>query len=405
MSSDSNPGLAARHVAIIGGGPAGLRAAEVAAGRGVAVTVYDAMPSVGRKFLVAGKSGLNLTNAEPPEAFLARYSHPEIRRFVEAFDNDDLREWARGLGEPTFESAGGKVFPVSMKAAPLLRKWVARLRDSGVSFRMRHRWVGIAEDRTLTFDTPGGEFTARPAATVLALGGASWPQTGSTGTWVDLLAGHGIEVTPFAAANAGWEVDWPDEVVRGHAGAPLKNIAVGHEGQRSAGELVITDYGLEGAPLYRLGRALRDDPSPSITIDFKPSLPLAEVSSRLAAVKRNFVREAARRLKLSPAVAALLKHLPHRGPWTSPARIAAEIKACRIALVRPRPIAEAISTAGGVAWSELDGQLMLRRLPGVFVAGEMLDWEAPTGGYLLQACFATGAAAGSAAASRVASSR
>ena len=391
--------MASDHIAVIGGGPAGLRAAEVAARHGANVTVFDAMPSVGRKFLVAGKSGLNLTNAEPLDTFLARYSHPELQRLVEAFTNGDLRAWARDLGEPTFESAGGKVFPESMKAAPLLRKWIVRLREAGVTFRMRHRWVGIDRDGTLTFETPGGEVTTRPDATVLALGGASWPQTGSTGGWVEILAGHGIEVTPLAPANAGWEIDWPPAIVEHHAGAPLKNIAVSFDGQSSAGELVITDYGLEGAPLYRLGPALRDGASPSITIDFKPALSLAEVESRLAPVKRNFVREATRRLKLSPAVAALLKHLPDRGPWTEPAQLAAEIKACRIPLVRSRPIDEAISTAGGVAWSELDERLMLRRLPGVFVAGEMLDWEAPTGGYLLQACFATGGAAGAAAAS------
>jgi uncharacterized flavoprotein (TIGR03862 family) len=390
-------------IAIIGGGPAGLRAAEIAASGGARVTLFDAMPSVGRKFLVAGKSGLNLTNDEKEDGFLARYSHREMERYISAFDNNALRQWAGELGEPTFVSAGGKVFPDSMKAAPLLRKWVARLRGLGVDFRMRHRWTGFDGSGGLLFETPDGTLTEAPAATVIALGGASWPQTGSTGNWVEILADRGVKISPLVAANAGWEMAWPIEIVEAAEGHPLKNIAVSAGGQSSVGELVITRYGLEGAPLYRLGSTLRDQDHPTVEIDFKPSLSLPEVENRLGNIRRNFVREARRRLKLSPAAAALLKHLPDRGPWTSSEQLAREIKHCKIPLTMPRPIAEAISTAGGVAWSAVDEHLMLRSMPGVFVAGEMLDWEAPTGGYLLQGCFATGTAAGLAARRRMGS--
>jgi uncharacterized flavoprotein (TIGR03862 family) len=389
-------------IAIVGGGPAGLRAAEVAASCGARVTLFDAMPSVGRKFLVAGKSGLNLTNDEAPERFLARYSGSglptqEWRARFEAFDNIALRAWAGSLGIPTFVSAGGKVFPQSMKAAPLLRAWVARLRELGVNFRMRHRWTGIGPSGSLEFDTPDGRHTAHPDATILALGGASWPQTGSTGAWVDALAQQGIEITPLEPANVGWESDWPAEILAAAEGAPLKNIALHCGGQHSLGELVITSYGLEGAPLYRLVPLLRIAPQPAVEIDFKPSLSESQIGSRLGHVRRNFVREASRRLNLCPATAALLKYLPDRGPWTSSAQLAHEIKHCRIPLTRPRPIEEAISTAGGVAWPGLDPDLMLLKLPGVFLAGEMIDWEAPTGGYLIQACFTTATHAAKAA--------
>lgn len=392
-------------IAIIGGGPAGLRAAEVAAEKGASVTLFDAMPSVGRKLLVAGKSGLNLTNDEPLETLLTRYSGPGLpvqqwQSWFHAFDNRALRHWAGSLGDPTFVSAGGKVFPTSMKAAPLLRRWVSKLRSLGVTFRMHHRWTGIEKLGTLTFTTPDGTHTESPDATIIALGGASWPQTGSTGSWPDLLTSHGVTVTPFAPANTGWETPWPKEILAAAEGAPLKNIAVSSAGQSSVGELVITSYGLEGAPLYRLGPQLRTAPNPTIEIDFKPTLTLDQVTTRLGDIHRNFVREARRRLKLCHATAALLKHLPDRGPWTAPAQLAQEIKHCRIPLTKPRPITEAISTAGGVAWSSLDHNLMLKNLPGTFIAGEMIDWEAPTGGYLLQAAFSTATHAASAAVHR-----
>ncbi|MGI9242626.1 MAG: NAD(P)/FAD-dependent oxidoreductase [Verrucomicrobiales bacterium] len=390
------------HIAIIGGGPAGLRAAEVAASGGARVTVFDAMPSVGRKFLVAGKSGLNLTNDEALPAFLDRYSGTDLpveawRRRFETFDNGDLRRWAASLGVDTFVSAGGKVFPESMKAAPLLRRWVSRLRGLGVTFRMRHRWTGIGEGRQIEFDTPGGLRSEHPDAVVLALGGASWPQTGSDGRWVDTLQRAGVGITPLSPANVGWESDWPPGLIESAEGSPLKNIALHAAGQRTLGELVITRYGLEGAPLYRLGPLIRNSPSPEIEIDLKPTLTQSEIEAKLGGTRSNFVREARRRLNLSLAAAALLKHLPGRGPWRHSSQIAAEIKRCRIRLTRPRPIAEAISSAGGIAWRSIDQQLMLEQLPGVFLAGEMIDWEAPTGGYLLQACFTTGTHAGQAA--------
>lgn len=390
------------HVAVIGGGPAGLRAAEVAASGGARVTLFDAMPSVGRKFLIAGKSGLNLTNEEPLPQFLDRYSGTDLpqlewRTRFETFDNHDLREWAASLGVGTFVSAGGKVFPESMKAAPLLRRWVSRLRALGVTFRMRHRWSGIGADRRIEFSTPAGTCSEHADAVVLALGGASWPQTGSDGQWLDNLREYGISITPFAPANVGWESDWPTGLIEAVEGAPLKNIAVQVAGQRSLGELVITRYGLEGAPLYRLTPLIRKALRPELEIDLKPTLTQSEIGSKLGGLQRNFVREARRRLNLSQAAAALLKHLPDRGPWRNPEQIAREIKHCKISLTRPRPIAEAISSAGGIAWRSIDQQLMLEQLPGIFLAGEMIDWEAPTGGYLLQACFTTGTHAGLAA--------
>ncbi len=390
------------HIAVIGGEPAGLRAAEVAASGGARVTLFDAMPSVGRKFLIAGKSGLNLTNDEPLPRFLDRYSGTDLpqqewRTRFETFDNHDLREWAASLGVGTFVSAGGKVFPDSMKAAPLLRRWVSRLRALGVTFRMRHRWTGIGADRRIEFGTPAGRCSEHADAVVLALGGASWPQTGSDGQWLDNLRECGISITPFTPANVGWESDWPIGLIEAVEGAPLKNIAVQVAGQRSLGELVITRYGLEGAPLYRLAPLIRNLLRPELEIDLKPTLTQPEIESKLVGLHRNFVREARRRLNLSQAAAALLKHLPDRGPWRNPEQIAREIKHCKISLTRPRPIAEAISSAGGIAWRSIDQRLMLEQLPGFFLAGEMIDWEAPTGGYLLQACFTTGTHAGLAA--------
>lgn len=395
-----------KHIAIIGGGPAGLRAAEVAASRGATVTVYDAMRSVGRKFLVAGKSGLNLTNAENFEPFLERYSGPDFpeklwREILGDFDNEALRQWAAGLGVETFAASSGKVFPTpvngTIRAAPLLRRWVERLRGMGVSFEMGHRWAGFDADRRLVFEHESETVTRQPDAAILALGGASWPETGSTGAWTSILSSEGIAIASLSSANCGWEVDWPEALLEEAEGLPIKNAEVRAGASQRKGELVITRYGLEGGPIYRLGPALRAMPSPQIEMDFKPDLTVEELVSRMGPVKRNFIREARRRWRLDPATAALLKYLPNRGPWKSADQLAREVKACRIPLTGPRPIAEAISSAGGIAWSELDDNLMLQKLPGIFVAGEMIDWEAPTGGYLLQACFATGGYAGEAA--------
>lgn len=394
------------NIAVIGGGPAGLRAAEVAAAAGAQVVVYDAMRSVGRKFLVAGKSGLNLTNDEELEPFLERYrgiDFPEDlwRQILSDFDKEALRQWASGLGIETFVASSGKVFPVPVngmiKAAPLLRRWVERLRGLGVGFETGYQWVGFDPEGALIFRHGPGRVVHRHDATILALGGASWPQTGSTGSWVEILESKGVAVTPLAAANCGWEVDWTAPLLDEAEGLPLKNLELSAGDMSRRGELVITRYGLEGGPIYHLGPALRAMPSPELRVDFKPDLSVEELTVRLGPVKRNFVREAGRRWKLDPAVCALLKYLPDRGPWKSADQLAREVKCCRIPLTGPRPVEEAISSAGGVSWDELDRQLMMRKIPGVFVAGEMIDWEAPTGGYLMQGCFATGTFAGKSA--------
>ncbi|NWK56989.1 TIGR03862 family flavoprotein [Verrucomicrobiaceae bacterium N1E253] len=394
-------------IGIVGGGPAGLMAAESAAMLGARVALYDAMPSLGRKFLVAGKSGLNITNNTPFPDFLEHYSGTHLpseqwAQILNQFDNSDLRSWVQGLGLDTFAASSGKVFPgpdrLGMKAAPLLRRWIQRLRSLGVSIHPRHRWTGVQPDLTLSFSTPKGEVSCNHDAIILALGGASWPRTGSDGAWTHMLEKAGITITPLEAANCGWEAAWPDELIDEAAGLPIKNLMVAAESppnttptqQGYRGELVLTHYGLEGGPIYRLGPALRQHPRPALVIDFKPDSSIEQLTTRMGKVKRNFVREAKRRWKLDPASCALLKHLPDRGPWQSVEQLAREVKHCHIPLLRPRPIEEAISSAGGISWQALDQQLMLTKLPGVFVAGEMIDWEAPTGGYLLQACFATG---------------
>ena len=382
-------------IAIIGGGPAGLRAAEVAAAGGAEVTVFDAKASVGRKFLVAGGGGLNLTKDEPAARFASRYHGPEMpgdfwRRRIEEFGPAQLREWAAGLGIETFAASTGRVYPREMKAAPLLRRWVQRLRAKGVRFAMHHRLCGV-RDGVLEFETLRGPMEFRADATILAMGGGSWPETGSDGGWADVLARRGVDVSPLRAANCGWEVHWPEGVLAEAEGRPLKNIAARAHGQETHGELLITKYGLEGGAIYQLGAALRDAREPVIEIDFKPSLGVERLVAKLGAARRNFMREARQRWRLDEAAFAILSHHSERESWTTAEAMARAVKGCRIALVRPRPLAEAISSAGGVRWAELDDTLMIKCLPGVFAAGEMIDWEAPTGGYLMQGCFAMGA--------------
>jgi uncharacterized flavoprotein (TIGR03862 family) len=393
------------NIAIIGGGPAGLRAAEVAATAGAAVTVFDAKASVGRKFLVAGRGGLNLTHAEPREVFAKRYrggnQPPDIwPKILATFDADATRSWAAGLGVETFVASTGRVYPREMKGAPLLRRWVQRLRDLNVNFAMHHRWTGITPGHPvkLRFDVDGTVHEFSADAVVLALGGSSWPETGSDGAWIDTIRALAVEVTPLRAANCGWEVAWPTQLLAQAEGAPLKNVVVRAGDEEAAGELMITQYGLEGGAIYPLAPVLREMADPSITIDFKPSLSETELLARLGTPRLRPLLEAQRKWRLSDATVALLD--THLDPelLASPAGLARLVKSCPIQLLRPRPIAEAISSAGGVKWSELDGQLMLRRIPGVFVAGEMIDWEAPTGGYLLQGCLATGTLAGESAA-------
>lgn len=366
---------------------------------GLSVTVYDAMRSVGRKFLVAGKSGLNLTNGEDITGFFSKYSGDDLpeglwQEVIRNFDNTDLRNWAAGLGIETFVASSGKVFPSpvngAIKAAPLLRRWIEHLRELGVVFKVKHRWVGFDDDGQPVFDVDDERMAFAHEASVLALGGASWPQTGSDGHWTKILHSLGVVTVPLSSANCGWETDWPDNLLEEAEGLPLKNLCLSAGESARKGELVITRYGLEGGPIYRLGPAIRKLSEPHVIIDFKPEMSHAELVQRMGAVKRNFVREAGRRWKLDAAACALLKYLPDRGPWKSSDQLAREVKRCRIPLTQPRPIAEAISSAGGISWNELDKNLMLKKIPRVYIAGEMIDWEAPTGGYLLQACFATG---------------
>ncbi len=388
-----------RTVAVIGGGPAGLRVAELAAAAGLEVTLFDAMPSVGRKFLVAGKSGLNLTNAAEFEAFVAQYNGTGFpsalwREMLTEFDNQALRCWATGLGIDTFEASSGKVFPVEKKAAPLLRRWVLRLRELGVSFKMRHRLLALSpgEPIELSFEHESGASAQRFDAVVLACGGASWSQTGSTGAWTQILQGLGIGVVPLTAANCGWECDWTDATRELAEGRPLHNLHIRAGDQLAVGELMVTRYGFEGTPIYGLGPALRAMDAPAIEIDFKPTFTVERLVQKMESARRNFYHEAKLRWKLNDTARAIIEQL--YGEFDNAEDLARIVKACRIPLKAPRPLAEAISTAGGVAWEELDEALMLKRLPNVFCAGEMIDWEAPTGGFLLQGCFATGTRVG-----------
>ncbi len=389
--------LAPIELAVIGGGPAGLRAAEVAAAAGRRVAVFDGKRSVGRKFLIAGKGGLNLTHGEPLERFASRYAGAgQAAEFwpsaLAEFGPAALREWAAGLGCETFQASSGRVYPVALKAAPLLRSWVRRLRDLGVRFELNHRWTSLSGGPPYQLGFADGQ-RVEAAAVVLALGGASWPQTGSDGAWTGILASHGIALRPLVAANCGWEHAWPAAVLEAAEGQPLKNLHVRAGDALAIGELLVTRYGLEGGALYQLGPVLRAMADPAIVIDFKPAHSHAQLVAKMQSVRRDFVAEARVRWRLGAAAHAILA----RQPWAGIDALAHEVKHCRLPLSGPRPIAEAISSAGGVAWAELDERLMLTQLPGVFVAGEMIDWEAPTGGYLLQGCFTTATRAASGA--------
>ena len=391
-------------IAIIGGGPAGLHAAEVAAAGGASVTLFDAKPSVGRKFLVAGRGGLNLTHAEPRELFSKNYSGPSQPpamwpSLLADFDADALRAWASGLGVETFAATSGRVYPRELKAAPLLRRWVHRLREAGVHFSLRHRWTGLRAGASwgIDFQVDGESRAYEADAVILALGGGSWPDTGSDGAWTAVLERLGVAVAPLTAANCGWEFPWVPAVLAAAEGAPLKNITARAGETVAAGELLVTSYGLEGGIIYQLGPALRAMKDPELVIDFKPSHTVAQLVVKLGTARNNFLAEARSRWRLSDAAFAILGNLPGQASFTSAESLATVTKHCALRLSRARPIAEAISSAGGVRWSELDAGLMVRRLPGIFVAGEMIDWDAPTGGYLMQGCFATGKRAATAA--------
>jgi len=393
-------------VAVVGGGPAGLMAAEQLAARGVGVQVFDAMPSVGRKFLLAGKGGLNLTHSEALGAFMARYAEraPLLSAPLQAFGPQALRSWAADLGVDTFVGSSGRVFPSTMKAAPLLRAWLHRLRQQGVRLHMRHRWLGWAPGGALRFDTPQGAQQASPAATVLALGGASWSRLGSDGAWWPWLAERSVDLAPLRAANCGFDVGWSSFFAERFAGHPLKGVAIRMQGWYQPGECVVTATGVEGSLVYAASALLREriaaHGSAGFELDLLPGRDLAWVQRELAHPRgpRSLSTHLKSRLKIDGVKASLLWERVQKQDQADPATLAARIKALPITVTAPRPIDEAISTAGGVRFEGLDDGLMLRALPGVFCAGEMLDWEAPTGGYLLTACFATGRQAGQGAA-------
>lgn len=395
-----------RVVAIVGGGPAGLIAAEEAVKAGHRVTVYERMPSAGRKFLLAGRGGLNLTHGEALEGFLRRYGPraDALRAAIESFPPQQLRAWSEALGQKTFEGSSGRIFPEALKASPLLRAWLRRLSETGVAFAFRHRWRGWDDEGQLLFDTPRGRESVQADAVVLALGGASWPKLGSDGSWTAILEQRGIAIAPLQPANSGFLVSWSETFRESFAGTPLKRIAITVHNSTVRGEAVITDYGIEGGVIYAQSEHLRDEiltkGETVAHIALRPDLSETEIEKRLSAPRgkqsfSNFLRKA---INLPPVGIALLHEWAAadgaRISELSAEKLAALISHFPLKLTGIAPIESAISTTGGILFEELDQNFMLRKLPGLFVAGEMLDWEAPTGGYLLQACFATGVAAG-----------
>ncbi|QKV62377.1 TIGR03862 family flavoprotein [Pseudomonas sp. 43A] len=392
------------HVALIGGGPAGLMAAEVLSQAGIRVDLYDGMPSVGRKFLLAGVGGMNITHSEAYPAFLSRYAEraPQIAPLLRGFDADALCTWIHDLGIETFVGSSGRVFPTDMKAAPLLRAWLKRLRDSGVVIHTRHRWLGWDEHGALRIDSPEGEITVKPDATLLALGGGSWSRLGSDGAWMLPLEQRGVGLAPLQPSNCGFEVQaWSELMVSKFAGAPLKNIAIGlNDDIPRLGECVITATGIEGSLIYALSAPIREainqHGAAVVHIDLLPGRPVDKLQAALSKPRgsRSMAKHLHSQVGIDGVKAALLRELTDAATFADPALLARAIKALPLTLVKTRPLDEAISSAGGVTFEALDERLMLKALPGVFCAGEMLDWEAPTGGYLLTGCFASGRAAG-----------
>lgn len=386
-------------VAVVGGGPAGLAAAEAASSYGAKVVVFEAKPSPGRKFLVAGKGGMNLTHADPPELMARRYTSPSLPpeiwlELLSDYPSEATRAWAESLGQGSFQTASGRVYLKALKSAPLLRRWLAALRAAGIVIATNHRWCGLSHKALWNLQFENSQ-RYRARAVVFALGGASWPKTGSDGSWLTTFQNLAIPCQPLVPANCGWHHSWPEEIIPTIEGKPLKNLMVSAGEVQIAGELIITRYGLEGGPLYALGPILRQMEHPTIHIDLKPSFTCDALCRKMESVKRDFVTQAGMRWKLPAAVQAIFS----RSSWSDIASLAHAVKHWSIPLEKPRPIDEAISSAGGVLWRAIEPTtLMLRSHPGVFVAGEMIDWEAPTGGYLLQGCFATGRRAGSAAA-------
>ncbi|OBZ92075.1 NAD(FAD)-utilizing dehydrogenase [Pararhizobium polonicum] len=392
--------MTGKQIAIIGGGPAGLMAAEVLSLSGHAVTVYDAMPTFGRKLLLAGKSGLNITHSEDYQRFATRFgaASARLRPALDAFTPDDVRAWASGLGTETFVGTSGRVFPNVMKASPLLRSWLGRLEAQGVRLLTRHRWTGFAGDN-LAFETPNGPTTIRSNATLLALGGASWPRLGSDGSWIALLRERGVDIHDLQPANCGFDVDWSDVFKSRFAGAPLKSVTTTSDAGTFPGEFVVSGHGIEGSLVYAHATALRDrlarQGKASLLVDLAPGRSTERLAKDLA--RQDAKASLSTRLRKGAGVegvkAALVRELGPQSILNDPGQLARLIKALPVPVVRPRPIAEAISSAGGIGLDGVDDRFMLKALPGLFAAGEMLDWEAPTGGYLLTACFATGRAA------------
>ncbi|WP_051971466.1 TIGR03862 family flavoprotein [Massilia sp. 9096] len=398
---------ATRRAIVVGAGPAGLMAAEVLAAGGVQVDVYDAMASCGRKFLLAGKGGMNITHSEDIDAFKGRYGvrRGEVARWLEGFTPQQVRAWIHGLGIDTFVGSSGRVFPTDMKAAPLLRAWLHRLREAGVRLHMRHRWTGWRDGR-LVFATPEGERLGSAAATVLALGGASWSRLGSDGAWVPLLRERAVEVADLVPMNCGFEADWSEHFRERHAGAPLTTVALGLDGEDGRiawrkGQFVVTATGIEGSLVYALSGAIRDRIAhagqATVRLDLLPDHGLERVLEEVTRPRgsRSLSSHLQSRLGIAGVKAGLLRECLGKAEFADPVRLAHALKALPLTLLRARPIDEAISSGGGVRFEALEGAGgMLRALPGVFVAGEMVDWEAPTGGYLLTACFGSGRAAG-----------
>lgn len=388
-------------VAIIGGGPAGLMAAEVLIQGGVEVDIYDSMPSLGRKFLLAGKSGLNITHSEPYEKFITRYGarQKEIEKYLKGFTPDDLRAWTKDLGVETFVGTSGRVFPREMKASPLLRAWLKRLQKSGVTIHKRHKWKGWKKD-SLIFEAPDGEIKVKADATVLALGGASWPRLGSSAEWVKWLEQAGVRVEAFRPSNCGFNIVWSKFFREKFHGHPIKSVVLSFEDFKQQGEFVVTKHGVEGSLIYAASARLRDEIEAHgkaiIHLDLTPAFSQKQITEKLSKPRgsRSMASHLEKTIGIKGVKAGLLHEFLSKEFFTNADKLASAIKDLCVPLISPRPIEEAISSAGGVKFEELDLQLMIKKLPGVFCAGEMLDWEAPTGGYLLTACFATGRAAG-----------
>lgn len=399
-------------IAVIGGGPAGLMAAETLAEAGLSVHVYEALPSVGRKFLRAGVGGLNLTHSEPLEQFISRYSHPgRLEPILRAFGPREVIQWVNGLGFETFIGTSGRVFPVGMKASPILRAWLRRLNELGISVHTTHQWIGLTPGNpwsgseaprhaantaaTLTFQTPAGQTTAHPAAVLLALGGGSWPKLGATGEWIPILEKHGVTIAPLKPANCGFDVDWSPFFREKFNGAPLKAVTISFGGSTKQGEFIVTKDGVEGSLIYSFSAAIRDEieknGKATIYLDLAPDWTTEKLVRRLKIPRRS--RSIGSHLQKTVGIegvkAALLWEFLPRETFNSPERLGGAIKSLPLQLARPRPLVEAISSAGGIHFDALDTRLMLKNLPGVFCAGEMLDWEAPTGGYLLTGCLST----------------